>query len=96
MNLIICTSSVIKIIYNILVGLEGHSLFTNLPSRIALGSIWILAVVIYASYTAVLTSFLASNTERLPLNSLSEAIASKNWKVGLVKGSSYQDRVKVN
>ena len=49
---------------------------STFPGRIALGSFWILAVVLYASYTARLTSYLTATTEPMPLHSLSEGIHS--------------------
>jgi len=55
-----------------------------------------LSLVVFACYTARLTSFLAATTENLPVKSLAEAVKLKSWKVGLVKGSAFLDRIKVN
>lgn len=55
-----------------------------------------LAVFMYACYTARLTSFLAADTEKLPVSGLNQAVQSRSWKIGLVKGSSFMEKVKVN
>ena len=67
----------------------------GLPCRLTLGCFWILAVILYASYTARLTSYLAANTDTLPVNSLEEAVNNHNWKIVVVKGDSVTDRIRV-
>ncbi|CAG7719957.1 unnamed protein product [Allacma fusca] len=75
-------------------GLQEHDSIRKFPCRLVLGSFWILAVVLYASYTARLTSFLAATTDTLPINSLAEAVDNHHWKIGMIKGTSVIDRVK--
>jgi hypothetical protein len=84
----------VQSLLSLLIGQDEHSVIKVTPYRLVLGTFWILSVVIYASYTARLTSFLAASNENLPVNSLLQAIKNKNWKVGLVKSSAFVDRIK--
>lgn len=65
------------------------------PCRLTLGCFWILAVILYASYTARLTSYLAANNDGLPVNSLEEAVNNRNWKIIIVNGTAVPDRIRV-
>ena len=67
----------------------------GLPCRLTLGCFWMLAVILYANYTARLTSYLAANTDTLPVNSLEEAVNNYNWKIIVVKGTAVPDRIRV-
>ncbi|CAL8115696.1 unnamed protein product [Orchesella dallaii] len=78
----------------LLQGQREHSNIYVTPYRIAVGTFWLLAVFIFACYTARLTSFLAADTVKMPIKDLNEAVRSHSWKIGLVKGSSFLERVK--
>jgi hypothetical protein len=79
----------------IYIGQDEHSVIKVTPYRIVLGTFWIFAVVIFACYTARLTAFLAASNQVLPVSDLNQAVKNRNWKVGLVKGSAFIDRIKV-
>jgi len=76
-------------------GQTEHTFMSNGPCRITLGTFWLLSIFIYSCYTARLTSFLADNSEQLPIKSLSEAVRNTNWKVGGMGGSSFIEKLKV-
>jgi hypothetical protein len=76
-------------------GQDEHSVIKVTPYRLVIGTFWMLSLVIFACYTARLTSFLAATTENLPIKSLAEAVNNQHWKIGLVKGSAFLDRIKV-
>ncbi|XP_035714501.1 probable glutamate receptor [Folsomia candida] len=78
----------------ILQGQDEHSDIKVTPYRLVMGTFWVLSVVVFASYTARLTAFLAASNEVLPVSSLYQAVRNRNWKVGLVKGSAFIDRIR--
>ena len=45
-------------------------------------------MVLYASYTAILTSFLTVSTVTPPFTSLEEAVDVPGWKIGMLKGTA--------
>lgn len=49
---------------------------------------WFTSVVLYASYTAILTSFLTVSTVTPPFTTLDEAVSAPGWKIGLLKGTA--------
>lgn len=56
---------------------------------------WFTSVVLYASYTAILTSFLTVSTVTFPFNSLEEAVRAPGWTIGVLKGTATPKALKV-
>ncbi|XP_068209540.1 glutamate receptor ionotropic, kainate glr-3-like isoform X3 [Palaemon carinicauda] len=55
---------------------------------------WFSCVVLYAAYTAVLTSYLTVSTESLPFTTLQQAVESfPEWQVGILEGTSLRQLI---
>ncbi|XP_045616456.1 glutamate receptor ionotropic, kainate 4 [Procambarus clarkii] len=54
---------------------------------------WFSSLVLYASYTARLTSFLTVSSIRLPFYSLEQAVNTPGWKIGLLRGTSTSEEL---
>ncbi len=65
--------------------------FAPLSSRIAFLTIFGSALVIYASYGASLTSFLAISKVSLPFDSLSNLYYKTSFKMGSIPGTMFED-----
>ncbi|XP_066961695.1 glutamate receptor ionotropic, kainate glr-3-like isoform X2 [Macrobrachium rosenbergii] len=49
---------------------------------------WVASVILYASYTARLTSYLTVSTTRFPFTSLGGAVSAPGWRITLQRGTS--------
>nr|XP_053630937.1 glutamate receptor ionotropic, kainate 5-like [Cherax quadricarinatus] len=57
---------------------------------------WLSCVILYASYTARLTSVLAVSSTSLPFSSLEEAVNTAEWRIGLLRGTSTIETLQVS
>ncbi|CAL4144851.1 unnamed protein product, partial [Meganyctiphanes norvegica] len=48
---------------------------------------WVFSVIVYAHYTAMLTSRLTLNTEGPPFTTLKGAVENKEWEIGIMDGT---------
>ncbi|XP_068222895.1 glutamate receptor 2-like [Palaemon carinicauda] len=64
--------------------------------RVILFFFWVGSVLLYASYTACLTSQLAVVPDQQPFHSLSEAITSAGYYLSTRKGTSYVSEMKTS
>ncbi|KAG7163119.1 Glutamate receptor ionotropic, kainate 4-like 1 [Homarus americanus] len=80
--------NVIFIFFSCLVQQGSWILPTTGRAQGVLWMFWFSSVVLYASYTARLTSFLTVSSIRLPFSSLEQAVNTPGWKIGILKGTS--------
>ena len=66
------------------------------PSRLALSSLWVVVIVILASYSGTLISYLAVDVRNLPFTSLKEAIASPSYEMWMDTESVFAEIFRVS
>ncbi|XP_037779574.1 probable glutamate receptor [Penaeus monodon] len=88
------TYNVAFILFSCLVQQGSWILPTTGRAQAVLWMFWFTSVVLYASYTARLTSFLTVSSLRLPFTTLEEAVHLPEWKIGLQKGTSVIETLK--
>lgn len=81
-------SNVAFILFSCLVQQGSWILPTTGRAQAVLWLFWFTSVVLYASYTAILTSFLTVSTVTPPFSTLQEAVKAPGWKIGMLKGTA--------
>ncbi|MPC08003.1 Glutamate receptor ionotropic, delta-2 [Portunus trituberculatus] len=81
-------SNIVFILFSCLVQQGSWILPTTGRVQAVLWLFWVASVVLYASYTAILTSFLTVSTVTPPFTSLEEAVDVPGWKIGLLRGTA--------
>ncbi|XP_063882975.1 glutamate receptor ionotropic, delta-1-like [Scylla paramamosain] len=81
-------SNIVFILFSCLVQQGSWILPTTGRVQAVLWLFWVTSVVLYASYTAILTSFLTVSTVTPPFTSLEEAVDVPGWKIGLLRGTA--------
>jgi hypothetical protein len=89
-------SHIVMIILNGLL-LQGTPFEPNkISSRIAFYVVFMLGLILYAGYSACLTSFLAVKKITLPFNDIESLLYESDFNITTVNGSAYQHMFQVN
>ncbi|KAG0717913.1 Glutamate receptor ionotropic, kainate 4 [Chionoecetes opilio] len=80
--------NLVFILFSCLVQQGSWILPTTSRVQAVLWMFWVTSVVLYASYTAVLTSFLTVSTVTPPFTTLEEAVREPGWRIGILKGTA--------
>ncbi|KAK3886329.1 hypothetical protein Pcinc_009505 [Petrolisthes cinctipes] len=67
----------------------------SLRGRAVFWMFWVSSVILYANYTALLTSYLTVSTQSPPFTTFAEAVASyPQWQIGIMTGTTTRETIK--
>ncbi|KAK4326215.1 hypothetical protein Pmani_003249 [Petrolisthes manimaculis] len=67
----------------------------SLRGRAVFWMFWVSSVILYANYTALLTSYLTVSTQSPPFTTFTEAVASyPQWQIGIMTGTTTRQTIK--